>query len=141
MTSRHDRRDFTSNGCSVAQPIEWRLRTSRNGELVSVPPGAPELDAFPLIIGSVRVPWFEPGFGQTFGYEGSQLEARDREDAARDADLSAYDACAARVARAPRCVWSSRREWCARVPPAVCHEVWDRPLRSCSATKFGKALI
>ncbi|EOD12406.1 hypothetical protein EMIHUDRAFT_213644 [Emiliania huxleyi CCMP1516] len=84
--------------CALEASVRRRQVPSRFGDvpLVDVPDGAPESDAFPLVVSPVDVPWFEQDFGQ-----GDALEQRVQAEAARDDALGdPYRACQARVQRA-----------------------------------------
>jgi hypothetical protein len=84
--------------CALEASARRRPKPTPFGDvpLVDVPADAPEASAFPLIVTSVSVPWFEEGFGS------ARFDEREAADARLDALLEPYAACEARVARTSR---------------------------------------
>ena len=97
--------------CALEASVRRKQRPSSDVPQVAVPADAPEIDAFPFVVSSVRVPWFEPDFGKG---DGSRLEEREEMEARMDTGLET---------RTPRA--SGAR---AQRPPA--HAVARRALRA-----------
>ena len=85
--------------CALEASVRRKQRPSSDVPQVAVPADAPEIDAFPFVVSSVRVPWFEPDFGKG---DGSRLEEREEMEARMDTGLDPYAACERRARRSDR---------------------------------------
>ena len=64
--------------CAIEASIRRRRKPSPGVPTIELPIDAPEFDEFPLIVSPVRVPWFEPGFGDSECADGEQVQCNGR---------------------------------------------------------------